>query len=70
MYHAGVIVDLGVRPTRPLHYVHIKTLHLDGRDVVARPIIIIIFCLFSPVFLCLRLNDPTMENGGPHPLSR
>ena len=42
MYHAAVIVDLGVRPTRPLHYVHIKTLHLDGRDVVARPIIIII----------------------------
>ena len=52
MYHAAVIVDLGVRPTRPLHYVHIKTLHLDGRDVVARPIIIIIFCLFSPFFLC------------------
>jgi|MDSW01.1.fsa_nt_gb hypothetical protein len=56
MYHAGVIVDLGVRPTRPLHYVHIKTLHLDGRDVVARPIIIIIFCLFSPVFYVMSIT--------------
>lgn len=58
MYHAAMIVDLGVRPTRPLplHYVHIKTLHLDGRDVVARPIIIIIFCLFSPVCYVMSIT--------------